>query len=149
MRPSRRAVLAAGLLALAPAAARAGDPPVFSDWHGRAIRGYDPVAYFTLGRPVEGSPEYTLQWMGAVWYFSSAEQRDLFRANPEKYAPQYGGYCAYAVANGSTASIDPEAWQIVDGRLFLQYSRSILRRWQQDIPGYVAKADSNWPKVLQ
>jgi YHS domain-containing protein len=145
---TRRMILI-GLALVAAGPALAGEPPVFSDWRGRAIRGYDVVAYFTEGKPVPGSSEFTHEWKGAVWQFASATNRDLFAANPEAYAPQYGGYCAYAVANGSTASVDPEAWQIVDGKLYLNYSRSILKRWQKDVEGYITKADANWPRVLQ
>lgn len=122
--------------------------PVFSTFLGGAIRGYDPVAYFTEGRPVEGKRAFSLKWMNATWYFSSARHRDLFRANPEKYAPQYGGYCAYAVSQGYTASIDPEAWKIVDGKLYLNYSKSVQKRWMADIPGNIKLADKNWPRIL-
>ena len=119
---------------------------LFSDL---ALSGYDPVAYFTDGRPVAGRREYELEWDGATWRFASAEHRDLFRAEPERYAPRYGGYCAYAVAQGTTASADPENWTIVDGRLYLNYNTEVQRTWKQDIPGYIEKADRNWPKVLE
>jgi YHS domain-containing protein len=136
------ALLAAGFPHRADAIA-----PVYSNWRGLAIRGFDPVAYFTEGRPVEGSSEHTAEWMGATWRFASAANRDRFVAGPERYAPRYGGYCAYAVAKGETASIDPEAWKIVDGKLYLNYSRDIQETWEKDIPGYVEKADRNWPKL--
>ena len=90
-----------------------------------AIKGYDPVAYFKQSAAVKGSPQFTTQWMGATWQFSSAENRDLFAANPEQYAPQYGGYCAYAVSEGHTASIDPEAWKIVDGKLYVRTQKTL------------------------
>jgi hypothetical protein len=86
--------------------------------------------------------------MDATWRFASAEHRELFAANPEKYAPAYGGYCAYAVSQGVTAPIDPEAWKVVDGRLYLNLDRDIQQIWEQDVPGYIAKADENWPKLL-
>src|SRR5512135_2769630 len=89
---------------------------------GVAIRGYDPVAYFTESKPVEGSKQFTFEWQGATWRFASAANRDLFAKTPEKYAPQYGGYCAYAVSQGHTATIDPQRWRIVDGKLYLNYS---------------------------
>lgn len=146
---SRRRLIALGLALTAAAPAAAAEPAVFADWRGRAIRGYDPVAYFTEGRPVEGSKDFTHEWMGATWYFASAANRDAFAAEPERYAPQYGGYCAFAVANGSTASIDPEAWRIVDGKLYLNYSKSVFAKWLKDIPGYISKADANWPRVIQ
>ena len=87
--------------------------------------------------------------MGATWRFSTEANRDAFAANPEKYAPQYGGYCAYAVSEGYTASTTPEAWKIVDGKLYLNYSKDVQKIWEQDIPGRIANGDKNWPKVLQ
>ena len=123
-------------------------PPVFSDRHG-AIRGHDPVAYFDRKGPVKGSKQFSHPWRGATWYFAGAENRDKFAAEPERYAPQYGGYCAYAVAQGYTADIDPSAWSIVDGKLYLNYSLRVRERWNKDIPGYISKADASWPAVLQ
>lgn len=139
-------VLAVGLLA----AARtwAVEPVNTGFFDDVAIEGYDPVAYFTQGEPVKGSKEHTFEWNGAQWRFASAGHRDLFAGDPEKYAPQYGGYCAYAVANGTTAGIDPEAWHIHEGRLYLNVSLSIRDAWRKDIPGHVARADANWPKLL-
>ena len=115
---------------------------------GIAIRGADPVAYFTGGEYTPGSDEFTHDWEGATWQFASAENRDLFAANPEEYAPQYGGFCAYAVSQGNTAPIEPTAWEIVDGKLYLNFNDKIQERWAQDIPGYIAQADQNWPGVL-
>ncbi|NET33306.1 MAG: YHS domain-containing protein [Cyanothece sp. SIO1E1] len=115
---------------------------------GAAIGGYDPVAYFEQGGPTAGSDEFTHEWRNATWKFSSAENRDLFAANPEQYAPQYGGFCAWAVSQGSTAPIDPNAWKIVDDKLYLNFNQDIQARWEKDIPGNIAKADSNWPGVL-
>ena len=142
-----RTVFLVAALAFAGAAA-AQKPEVFVD-SGGAIRGYDPVAYFTSGKPVKGSKEFTTQWRGATWYFASAENRDRFAQAPEKYAPQYGGYCAYGVSQGYTVSIDPAAWTVVDGKLYLNYSASVRRTWEKDIPGYIRKADANWPKALE
>ncbi|MCF6321774.1 MAG: YHS domain-containing protein [Rhizobiaceae bacterium] len=116
---------------------------------GVAINGYDPVAYFTMSKPVEGSSDFSSQWNDAIWYFSSAQNKTMFDASPEKYAPQYGGYCAFAVSYGSTASTVPEAWTIVDGKLYLNYSLSVRTQWQSDIPGNIKKANENWPGVLQ
>ena len=121
--------------------------PVNETFLGVAVKGTDVVAYFTDGRAVPGEREHSFEWMGATWRFANAEHRDLFAAKPEKYAPQYGGYCAYAVSQGATAPIDPEAWKIVDDRLFLNLDRDIQQIWAQDVPGYVAKADANWPKL--
>ena len=129
-------------------ASLAQKPPVFSDRNG-AIRGHDPVAYFDRKGPVKGSKQFSHPWRGATWYFASAENRDKFAAEPERYAPQYGGYCAYAVAQGYTADIDPLAWSIVDGKLYLNYSLRVRERWNKDIPGYISKADASWPAVLQ
>jgi YHS domain-containing protein len=113
-----------------------------------AIEGFDPVAYFTDGKPVEGKKEFQTTWNGATWRFASAEHRDLFVKDPTKYAPQYGGYCAWAVAQNDTAGIDPKAWTIVDGRLYLNYSLEIQKKWTADIPGNVKKGDANWPHLL-
>ena len=115
---------------------------------GLAIDGYDPVAYFTDSKPVEGKKEFSFDWKGASWRFASAEHRDLFAKTPEKYAPQYGGYCAYAVANGRTADIDPAAWAVRDGRLFLNYDFDVQKKWLLDPAGYIARADVNWPKMI-
>jgi hypothetical protein len=113
-----------------------------------AVGGYDPVAYFTKGQPVEGKKEFQTRWMDAEWRFASAENRDLFVAAPEKYAPQYGGYCAWAVAQGYTASGDPQRWKVVGGKLYLNYDDEVQRKWEKDIPGFIASADRNWPAVL-
>lgn len=122
--------------------------PVNVTSDGVAIKGYDPVSYFTEGRPVKGKKEFQYEWEGAKWRFASAEHRDLFKADPGKYAPQYGGYCAYAVSQGKTADIDPDAWNIVDGRLYLNLSKDVQKIWSRDIPGYIRKADRNWPRIL-
>ena len=115
---------------------------------GVAIQGTDPVAYFTEGKPVEGSKEFSHRWNGVRWHFASAENRDLFSANPTQYAPQYGGHCAWAAAQGYVADIDPTAWKIVNNRLFLNYNANIQRRWERDIPGFITAADENWPSVV-
>lgn len=135
--------MAAALLFLASSAANALEPVFSAD--GAAIRGYDPVAYFTQEEPVEGSPEFTFDYLGATWRFASAENRDLFAADPKKYAPQYGGYCAWAVANNYTASIDPHAWSIKDDKLYLNFSKFVRARWALDKSGNIVKADKNWP----
>ena len=146
-RTSPAGLLLGLMLVLAPLPVSAEGVVNASSWTGTAIEGYDPVAYFEEGKPVEGDSDYTHEWMGATWYFASAANRDLFAADPEKYAPQYGGYCAWAVANGYTASIDPEAWRIVDGRLYLNYSKQVQADWEQDVPGNIARGDANWPKI--
>ncbi len=116
---------------------------------GAAIQGFDPVAYFTLGAPTRGNPAITAPWRGVEWRFASAANRAAFLAEPERYAPAFGGFCAYAVSEGYTAGIDPRAWRIVDGRLYLNYSARIQRTWEQDIPGRIARADDNWPRLSQ
>ena len=138
--------VAAGLLILAGPALAGGHVNAASVG-GTAIEGHDPVAYFTEGKPIEGSGAHTYQWNGATWKFASRENRDSFAASPRKFAPQYGGYCAWAVAEGYTAGIDPDAWRVVDGKLYLNYSKSIQKRWARDIPGNIAKGDANWPKI--
>lgn len=141
---TRRAVTLILLGGLAmPGVALALDP-VFSA-KGLAIRGADPVAYFTDGKYVPGSPEFTTKWMGATWRFASADHRDRFVADPEKYAPQYGGYCAYAVSQGRTATIDPTAFTVVNGKLYLNYSKSIEKTWRANRDEYIEQADANWP----
>lgn len=138
-------VMLAGLLAGVPA--QAAESPIYTTGHG-AIRGYDPVAYFTVGQPMKGTPHITHEWRGATWHFTSVENRDRFAADPERYAPAYGGYCAYAVAHGATARTVPEAFEIVDGRLYLNYSEDVQRRWDADQAGFIRRADANWPGVL-
>ena len=149
--PNRRHILAlaaaAPALALFGAAARAGTAPYYNDG-GVAIDGSDAVACFTQGQPVEGSAAFSHDWGGVTWRFANAANRDTFTAAPEKYAPQYGGYCAYAVSEGYTASTIPEAWHIVDGKLYLIFSKRIQRRWERDIPGHITSANGNWPAVL-
>ncbi len=145
------AALVAGVVAagtLVPGPVLASSDLVFVDAAGVAINGYDPVAYFTEGKPVEGSSDFATEWMGATWHFSSAENRDMFVAAPEDYAPQYGGYCAFAVSYGSTASTVPEAWTVHNGKLYLNFSLGVRDRWRADIDERIALADKNWPGVL-
>ncbi len=115
---------------------------------GLALDGYDPVAYFTRGRAVRGSPAYAVMWKGAIWQFASNRNRDLFEANPYAFAPQYGGFCAYGVAMGMAIASDPTAWQIVDGRLYLTHSHIVQRVWKMDTKHLIQTADSHWPAVL-
>jgi hypothetical protein len=138
------ALPAAGLLTRPAFAAK---PPVFAK-DGIAINGFDPVAYFNMGKPVKGDPSIAADWQGAQLLFASAENRAMYAAEPEKFAPRYGGYCAYAVSKGSTAPTDPEAWTVYEDRLYLNFSTEVRSIWQQDIPGNIAKADANWPGVL-
>jgi YHS domain-containing protein len=117
------------------------------DTAGLAIQGYDPVAYFTEKKPVPGKAEFAATHEGAIYRFASAANRDAFVAAPAKYAPQYGGWCAYGVASGYKAKIEPDAWTVVDGKLYLNYSQSVRRTWSSDVPGYIRKGDANWPAV--
>ena len=127
--------------------AMAATPEVYAE-DGIAIDGSDAVAYFTEGEPVAGDAAITFDYKGATWRFSTEANRDAFAADPEAYAPQYGGYCAYAVSQGYTAPTVPDAWSIVDNKLYLNFSRSVRRRWERDIPGHIAAANANWPSVL-
>lgn len=114
---------------------------------GVAIKGYDPVAYFTDKRPLKGIAEYEYAWRGAKWRFASAAHREEFRQDPERYAPRYGGYCAYAVSQAKTADIDPEAWTLFDGKLYLNLNKDVQRLWEKDLREYVRKADEYWPRI--
>lgn len=127
--------------------AKARVDAVNQDHRNIALHGYDPVAYFTDGRPVKGSAQFTARWMGALWLFATAGHRDLFQKEPEKYAPQYGAYCAWAVSKGYTANGDPEAWRIVNGKLYLNYSRSVQKQWEQDAAQRIMEGDRNWPAL--
>lgn len=139
-------LLSASLFSIA---AQAIDPVYTKRGTDIAIKGYDPVAYFKESKPVKGNEQFSLKHKGAVWWFSSAENRDLFVNAPEKYSPQYGGYCAYAVARNMTASIKPELFVIVDDKLYLNYSKAVNKRFLKDTGKYIAKADQNWPKLLK
>jgi YHS domain-containing protein len=119
---------------------------VYSDADG-AIGGYDPVAYFKDGKPVKGAKNFTTEWNDADWYFSSQENLNDFTADPLKYAPQYGGYCAYGTADGHKASTQPETWTIVDGKLYLNYNLDVKAIWMKDQASMIHKADSNWTFV--
>ncbi len=143
------ALLLVGMIGLPAAPVSAAKDRIYTGaFSDLAVGGYDTVAYFRDGRPVEGSRDFTHDWNGATWRFASAANRDAFQADPETYAPQYGGYCAWAVSQGYTASADPEAWHIHEGKLYLNYSKGVQRQWQQDVPGNIAKGDANWPRVL-
>lgn len=123
--------------------------PVYSGGRDRAaIRGYDPVSYFTQGKPVKGLKEFALEHNGAKWLFSSEGNLTLFKNNPDKYSPQYGGYCAYAVSKGSTASIKPEFFTIHDNKLYLNYSKSVFKKWNKDKDDYIEDANQEWPGLV-
>lgn len=111
---------------------------------GLALKGYDAVAYFNENLPREGKAEFTTEFNGAKWQFASAANRDAFAKEPAKYAPQYGGYCAWAVGHGYTADTDPNTGKVVDGKLYLNYNKDVSVKWNEDIPKYVADGDKNW-----
>jgi hypothetical protein len=135
--------------ALAAAPAFAGKPEIFTGLvEGVGAGSYDVVSYFT-GTPVEGTKEFSAKWKDSEWRFASAANRDAFTASPEKYAPQYGGYCAFALSKGALAKGEPTAWTVNEGKLYLNYSEAVRENWRSDIPGNVAAANGNWPKVLQ
>jgi len=113
----------------------------------QAIKGYDAVAYFKEGKALQGSASFTYAWHGMTWHFATRENRDLFAGSPEKYAPQYDGYCAWAMSEARKAHTDPEVWKIVDGKLYLNCSPSAHEKWSRDIPGNIKKADENWKRV--
>lgn len=117
---------------------------VNTDTDGVAIRGFDAVAYFAADGSAKGDPKYQLVWNGAKWLFSNAENLERFRQNPEAYAPQFGGYCSYAVSKGYTANGDPEAWKIVDGKLYLNYSKKVRDLWEKDEAVNIEKGKTNW-----
>lgn len=154
-RVSRRAMLVFGAASLfVSAAARAASPVntlkggLLAGRGDTAIRGYDPVAYFTVGKAVPGQDAYAFDWMGATWKFASQAHLDLFKADPTKYAPQYGGYCAFGVAQGYLVGIQPDQFRIIDGKLFLNYDARVQEQWLKDPAGYIRQADARFPALL-
>ncbi|MGI9481523.1 MAG: YHS domain-containing (seleno)protein [Hyphomicrobiales bacterium] len=156
-RPTRRALLGSAI-ALATAAAVsplvtgpafAKKPSIYTGIvRGTAVGGYDPVAYFKAGRAVKGSKNFSTKYRGVNWRFSSAENLAAFKASPRRYAPAFGGYCAWAVSQGYTAKGDPRHWNIVGGKLYLNYSRGVKAKWSKDKSGNIRKGNANWPGVL-
>src|SRR5260370_5854411 len=134
------AILILAILALSAAASAAA----INQTEGVALKGYDPVAYFTQNKAGQGSDQFTTQYQGATYKFESAANRDAFVANPTKYAPQYGGYCAWGVAHGAKADVEPDSFTVVDGKVYMNYNKTVRFLWKRDIPGNVTKADQNW-----
>lgn len=129
--------------------ALAKDPIYTNFFSDKALGGYDAVSYFRNEEPQKGSKKFSFEWKGATWLFSTAEHLGLFKNNPEAYAPQYGGYCAWAVAeNNDFAPGDPEYWKIVKGKLYLNYNKKIQTRWEQNIPAFIQTANENWPELI-
>jgi YHS domain-containing protein len=145
------AVVSFGIVGgIASSIVEAKTPPVYSTGKEQlALKGYDPVGYFVAGKPVKGDAQYKVTHNGATWYFSSASNRDLFAAEPAKYAPQYGGYCAWAVSEGYTAPADPNVWKIVGNKLYVNYNAAVGNNWERDTARNISRADKNWPKVLE
>jgi hypothetical protein len=143
---TRRAAIALILAAAVSRATRAQQQraPASTEIPKIAIQGYDTVAYFTEGRPVKGGEDYETEWLGARWRFASAQHRDMFTADPERYAPRYGGYCAASMAYGNRKAPSPESWKIVDGRLYLLTNQGSLDRWQQNASDNIRKGDEHW-----
>ena len=144
------AIVAAGVFAwmqfTAPALAGAvfqGTTP------GVAINGYDPVGYFEQDAAVKGTAEYRANWSGVEWHFASNANREAFLAEPAKYAPQYGGYCAFAAARGQLAKTEPDAFTVYDGKLYLNFDQPIKRRWEGQKVDFIATANDNWPDLEQ
>ncbi len=124
--------------------------PVYTGYFSnKAVSGYDTVAYFTQNQAVKGNSNFKYSYKGATWYFSSEANLALFKSAPEKYAPQFGGYCAYAVAMNYTASTDPKQWSIENGKLYLNYNADIKQKWLRNKKDYITLADDNWPDVLK
>lgn len=143
------AIVLSALLLSAPRQGHAGSE-IDKGLDGIAIQGYDPVAYFTEGRPMKGTKHYAYDWLGATWYFANAKHRDLFKADPIKYAPQYGGHCSRGAYAGKIFAGNPTAWRIINGKLYLFYSERTLAKFDKDSAGQkgqIDKADANWPKL--
>jgi YHS domain-containing protein len=140
-------VVALVLLMLCGSTASWAAGPVNTNRDGVALHGHDPVAYFVQNKPAKGEARYAATHQGAVYWFASDDNRQAFAATPDKYTPQYGGYCAYGVSQGAKPDIDPAAFAVVGGKLYLNLNPAIQQRWQQDIPGYIKAADAKWPEL--
>lgn len=153
--PNRRTALSLALGALsllaAPALTRADarSPDVWTDMHGQALKGYDAVAYHLERKAVKGNKAFSLEWNGATWLFSTAENRDRFQADPTRWAPQYGGYCAWGIAKDRTVHINPTIFRIFDDKLYLNVNMKIHQKWLKNRHGFIAEADAKWPGVLE
>lgn len=156
MSASRRALLAVGALAIAMPIALTAPALAFDDASSRAVnlakgalalKGYDPVAYFTIGKPTPGDPGLTATHDGATYRFATAEHRDAFLKEPVKFLPQYGGFCAWAASAGYKADADPTAWKIVEGKLYVNYNASVQKGWAADAANLIRKGDANWPRI--
>jgi len=143
------AIAAVAVILFSAGAAFARSPEIYTGtFSSLAVGGYDTVAYFKQNKPVVGKAEFSMEYKGTTWQFSSKENLETFRANPTAYAPQFGGYCAWAVAHNYTASGDPLVWSLVQGKLYLNYDRDVQAQWSKDIPRYIADGNKNWPSAL-
>lgn len=122
------------------------DETIFQE-DGVAIRGYDTVAYFTQDKAVKGTNEFTAEYEDAVWHFANTENRDMFVKNPEKYAPQYDGYCAFGAAQGYVVEVDPTQWTVMNGKLYLNYSHKVQQRWSEEPDYFIREANAKWPEI--
>lgn len=149
IRSAARALAFGAVTIVAAPAALAEKPPIYTGrFSDVAVGGYDPVSYFS-GTPQEGDKQFAHEYQGAQFRFVSQANLDAFKADPQAYLPQYGGYCAWAAAQGKTAKGDPRYWRIVDGKLYLNYDAKIQMKWEADIPGFIEKADAEWPDLLK
>ncbi len=153
---SRRSVLTIAFAGLFVTTTVHAEPPVntltnslFGGRTDSAINGYDPVAYFTLGKPAKGQDKLAFEWMGAKWKFSTQAHLDLFKADPVKYAPQYGGYCAYGVTQDALVKVEPDQFTVREGKLYLNYDADIQAKWLKDPAGYIRQADAKFPALLK
>jgi YHS domain-containing protein len=144
--PSMKSNLFVAIAILVSSVSTAQKNEVFSTAEG-AIRGYDPVAYFTENKPVKGHAQFKTEWKGQVWHFASQKNLTAFTSSPESYAPQYGGFCAFNMSKGYKASTDPYAYNIIDGKLYLTNSRSVQDDWNKQRQHHIHRADQNWPTV--
>jgi len=140
----KQSIIVAALLVLSVAGVQAQKSEVFAP-AGKAIKGYDPVAFFTVAKPVKGADSLAYQWKGANWYFSTQQNLDSFKTNPDKYAPQFGGYCAYGTAQGHKAPTETDTWTIVDGKLYFNYNGKVKEAWMKNQPALIQKANEQWP----
>ncbi|MEM6623316.1 MAG: YHS domain-containing (seleno)protein [Pseudomonadota bacterium] len=140
--------LVTALVLAMPSHAQVRDPEIYTDMHGHALKGYDAVAYHLERRPVKGSKDFALEWKDAVWLFSSAENRDLFQADPDRWAPQYGGYCAWGIAKDRVVGINPTIFRIFDDKLYLNLNMTVHKEWLGSHSGFIARANEKWPDIL-
>ncbi|XPF94523.1 YHS domain-containing (seleno)protein [Colwellia sp. RE-S-Sl-9] len=139
--------LLAGSILVVSSLSFAADVDMNADVNDLAIQGYDPVSYFENSQPTIGNANYTATYKGGIYRFSSEENRDTFKSSPEKYAPQYGGYCAFGVSMEKKFDTDPLAWKIVDNKLYLNLNKSVQKKWLTDVSGYLNTANENWPEI--